>query len=89
LSYVPEQVEFGRELAPCLPFSISSFAGFVLSQPYQFFCLVAWSSCPIDEYIKMCKHRTQWKKDQRRRRLNQGRGWWRRIEEGLTKLRRY
>lgn len=36
----PELVEWGRELAPCLPYSILSFMGFGLTRPYQFFCLV-------------------------------------------------
>jgi hypothetical protein len=38
--YGPEQVEFGKELAECLPFSILNFTGFELTLPYQFFWLV-------------------------------------------------
>jgi hypothetical protein len=45
---VPEQAEFGRELAPHLPYSILSFTagrgGF--TQPHQFFCPVAQCTCP-------------------------------------------
>lgn len=42
---VPEQVEAGREWPLLLPFSILRFTGFELTQPYQIFCLVAWSTC--------------------------------------------
>ena len=48
---VPDHVEFGRELAPPLLFSILSFMGFGFTQPYQFFCLVAWSTCPTKGYL--------------------------------------
>lgn len=43
---VTEQVEFGSELAPLLPFSMLSFTRFGLTQCYLFFCLVAWSTFP-------------------------------------------
>lgn len=46
LCCVPRQVEFGRELVPCLPLSFLRFSGVVnLLQPYQFFCLVALFTC--------------------------------------------
>jgi hypothetical protein len=45
--HVPGQVELDRELFPCLLFSILRFPGVLnLLQPYQFFCLVARSTCP-------------------------------------------
>ena len=43
--YGPEQVEFGKELAECLPFSILNFTGIGLTHPYQIFYLVALSTC--------------------------------------------
>ena len=43
---VPEQVEFGREVALPLPFSVLRFIGFGLTHPYQFFCLAAQFTYP-------------------------------------------
>ena len=37
---------FGRRWALLIPFSILRFTGCELTQPYHFFCLVAWSTCP-------------------------------------------
>lgn len=49
--HVPEQVEFGRELALGLPYSILSFMGFELTHSYQFFSLVARSTRPMLLYF--------------------------------------
>ena len=48
---VLEQVE---ELVLLLPFSILRFMGFEPTQPYQFFCLVARSTCPTCICVYTC-----------------------------------
>jgi hypothetical protein len=44
------QVDLGRELYPLIPFSTLCYMGFGITQPHQFFCVVAWFTCPIGTY---------------------------------------